>query len=378
MKFGCRGSTDKIGVLLAQLGTPDEPTIPALRRYLSQFLRDRRVVEVNRVLWWLLLNGIILRTRPKRSAALYKRVWTEEGSPLLCTTKRQAEGVQERLSSLNLTVTYGMRYGNPSLTFALDALLEEGCRRILLVPMYPQYAAATSASTYDMVFQHLLKERWVPTLRVAEPYYRKPQFINAVAYRINETLRNLSWVPERLIVSYHGVPEKYVEKGDPYCCQCTETTAALLSGISFPSQHVVQTFQSRFGRDPWLQPYADETIERLAREGVKRLAIVCPAFTADCLETIDEMGHEALDTFRKHGGEELALVPCVNEHPLWIQGLADIIKQEISGWVEQSEHKECVIACPNKVFQKTGSLVQLRSVFSCSEKEESTEKVVRS
>jgi protoporphyrin/coproporphyrin ferrochelatase len=358
MKFGCRGDVDAIGVLIAQLGTPDEPTPGALRRYLREFLGDKRVIEVNRFLWWIILNFIILPTRPKRSAALYKRVWTEKGSPLLLTTDELTQGLAKNLAESPVHVAFGMRYGSPSLTTAIDELVSKGCRRILLVPMYPQYSGATTGSTYDMVFQHLLTKRWVPTLRVLEPYYRRREFIDSVAHRVNETLRDLSWEPERLIISYHGIPEKYVHKGDPYCCHCSETTAALIPHIEFPQERIIQTFQSRFGRDPWLQPYADETIERLGKEGIKRIAVVCPAFTVDCLETIDEMGHEALETFVEHGGEKLKLIPCVNAHPVWIENLSQMIKNEIGDWLVQADNESCVKYCPNETFKEKKNLDQ--------------------
>jgi len=266
--FGCRGSKDRVGVLLAQLGTPDEPTPSALRRYLKQFLSDRRVIEVNRALWWVILNGIILNTRPKRSAALYKRVWTERGSPLMVITQSQTEKLAAELKGAghDIEVAFGMRYGNPSLESAIDDLIARGCARILLVPLYPQYSASTSASTYDAVFAHVLKRRWVPTLRVAEPFYNHPGFLKAVATRVNETLAASGPTPERLLVSYHGVPQSYVEKGDPYCCMCTETTQGLVPFINYPREQVMQVYQSRFGRDPWLVPYADETIEKFLKK----------------------------------------------------------------------------------------------------------------
>jgi ferrochelatase len=350
--FGCRGSKDKVGVILAQLGTPDAPTPKALRKYLRQFLSDRRVIEVNRVLWWLLLNCIILVTRPKRSARLYQRIWGKEGSPLLTITRKQAEGVLERLrrESPDVEVEFGMRYGRPSIESALDALIEKGCSKILLFPMYPQYAAATTASTYDAVFPHLLKRRWVPTLRVAEPYFAHPQYIKAQAHIINEHLRSLPWKPERLVLSYHGVPEKYVAKGDPYCCQCVETTAALKPHLDIDSNIVVHTFQSRFGRDPWLTPYTDETLEELGHQGIKSLAIVAPGFTADCLETLDELGNEGREQFEETGGEQYSAIPCLNDHPIWLDSMASIISEELGSWIRGEARcvTDCTITCPVK------------------------------
>lgn len=349
-EFGCRGSKDKIGILIAQLGTPDSPTPSALRRYLRQFLSDKRVVEVNRFLWWILLNCIILVTRPRRSAKLYKRVWNDDGSPLLSITKRQAEGVKKRLVAkhADIEVEFGMRYGNPSLEGALDRLIDSGCSKILLFPMYPQYAAATTASTYDAIFPHLLKRRWVPTLRVAEPYFAHPKYIWAQATIINDHLRRLDWKPQRLLLSYHGVPQRYVRNGDPYCCQCVETTEALRPLIEFDSAKIVHTFQSRFGREPWLMPYTDETLEHLGEDGVKDIAIVAPGFTADCLETIDELGTEGREEFCEAGGEKYALIPCVNDHEVWLDAMHDIIVEELGSWLngEGRSVNDCSVTCP--------------------------------
>jgi ferrochelatase len=351
-EFGCRGSKDKVGVLLAQLGTPKAPTPGALRPYLRQFLSDRRVIEVNRVLWWILLNCVILVTRPRRSARLYKRIWGSDGSPLLTITKKQTEGMRERLGKRypHLEVEFGMRYGKPSLESAVDALIAKGCSKILLFPMYPQYAAATTASTYDAVFPHVLKRRWVPTLRVAEPYYAHPRYIEAQAKIINDHLAKLEWKPERLVLSYHGVPEKYVTKGDPYCCQCVETTAALLPQIALESDKVIHTFQSRFGRDPWLTPYTDETFEELGHNGVKDIAVVAPGFTADCLETLDELGNEGHEQFAEAGGERYSVIPCLNDHPEWLDAMAAIIEEELGSWVRGDARnvRDCVIQCPLK------------------------------
>jgi ferrochelatase len=351
-EFGCRGSKDKVGVLLAQLGTPEAPTAGKLRPYLRQFLSDRRVIEVNRILWWFLLNCLVLVTRPRRSARLYKRIWLKEGSPLLVITRRQTAGVAQRLKARfpNVEVEFGMRYGTPSLESGVDRLIEKGCSKILLFPMYPQYAAATTASTYDAVFPHILKRRWVPTLRVAEPYYAHPEYIRALATVINEHIDGMEWKPERLVLSYHGIPEKYVTKGDPYCCQCVETTAALLPQLKLPREQVIHTFQSRFGRDPWLRPYTDETFEELGEAGIKKIAVTAPGFTADCLETLDELGNEGEEQFHEAGGEGYSLVPCLNDHPAWLDGMTAIIREELGSWLEGSARSvsDCAIRCPLK------------------------------
>jgi ferrochelatase len=351
-EFGCRGSKDKVGVLIAQLGTPDAPTWYKLRKYLKQFLSDPRVIEVNRILWWVLLNCIILVFRPFRSARLYKRIWGEKGSPLLTITQQQTAGVRERLQAQypNVEVEFGMRYGSPSLEKGVDALIAKGCSKILLFPMYPQYAAATTASTYDAVFPHLLKRRWVPTLRVAEPYYAHPRYVKAQADIINDHLAKLEWTPERLVLSYHGVPERYVKNGDPYCCQCVETTAALVPLIKLKPETIIHTFQSRFGREPWLTPYTDETFEELGHTGIKSIAVVAPGFTADCLETLDELGNEGEEQFEEAGGEQYSVIPCLNDNPLWLEAMTAIIKEELGSWIEGEARgaRDCVIRCPLK------------------------------
>ena len=349
--FGCKSYKDKIGVLIAQLGTPEAPTKQALYPYLKQFLSDPRVIEKNRALWWVILRALVLPRRPARSAALYKRIWTDKGSPLLVITKETTEKLKESLQQVSsgIEVEFGMRYGNPSLESAVDVLIEKGCSKILLFPMYAQYSATTTASTYDAVFSHLLKRRWVPTLRVAEPYYLHPAFIKALATTINEAYEKFDKKPEKLVLSYHGIPYEYIQKGDPYCCMCTETTQALLQEISVPANEVIHTFQSRFGRDPWLEPYTDETIDGLAERGVKHIAVACPGFTADCLETLDEIGNEALHAFQEKGGERLDLIPCLNAHPTWIRGLTEIVTSELSSWLEtkqRNQTKHCGIVCP--------------------------------
>ncbi len=343
--FGCKATPDRIGVLVAQLGTPDAPTPSALRRYLKQFLADPRVIEANRFLWWVILNGYILNTRPKRSARLYGRIWQPDGSPLLKITERQTAALAEKCGQLgsDVSVVFGMRYGNPSLESALDRLVNQGCAKILLVPMFPQYSATTTGSVYDAVFKHLLKRRSVPALRVLAPYYRDTRYVDALAATLNDGLKKLSFTPERLVLSYHGIPIKYVDKGDPYCCMCVETTEAFRSKVNFDASKIIHTYQSRFGRDPWLQPYTDKTIEELAQSGVKRLAVACPGFTADCLETLDEVGNEARELFLHNGGEELQLIPSVNDQPVFIEALFQMVRDELRGWIQP--HHVCAAAC---------------------------------
>lgn len=354
--FGCRPYSDKIGVLLAQLGTPAAPTAAAVRPYLREFLGDPRVIETNRLLWWLILNGLVLPRRPKRSARLYKRIWRPDGSPLDVLTQEQTNGVGARLKARyqEIEIIYGMRYGEPSLKSAIDQLVAKGCSRILLFPMYPQYSAVTTGSTYDVVFAHLLKRRWVPTLKVAQPYYRHGLYLRALAATINDGLAAASagGPVDRLIFSYHGIPERYVKMGDPYCCQCTETTHAVLPLLQIAPQQVIHTYQSRFGREPWLVPYTDETIAKLARDGVRRIAVACPGFTADCLETLDEIGNEAREQFKHLGGEELHLIPCLNDHPVWLDALEELIREELGSWLNDQRADvavpRCAIQCPVK------------------------------
>ncbi|MCB0339815.1 MAG: ferrochelatase [Bdellovibrionales bacterium] len=342
-RFGCRNSVDRVGVLIAQLGTPNAPTAKALKPYLREFLSDRRVIEKNRFLWWMILNFIVLNVRPKRSARLYSRIWTNEGSPLLSITQKQTAALAEKLGS-EVKVVFGMRYGEPSLESGIEELIESGCRRILLFPMYPQYSATTTAATYDAVFPVLLKQRWVPTLRVAEPYYRHPAYLDAVVRTINSGLDELDFKPDRLLFSFHGIPQEYIQKGDPYCCMCMETSTAIRNRLNIDSSLVVHTFQSRFGRDPWLTPYTDVTVEELAKSGVKKIAIACPGFTADCLETLDEIGNEARILFEENGGERLQLIPSLNDQKPWIEAMTVIVKEELGSWIE-NESIESQLKC---------------------------------
>jgi ferrochelatase len=283
---------------------------------------------------------------------LYKRIWTKDGSPLLVITRKQTDGVRERLqrSVPGVEVEFGMRYGKPTLEAAIDRLIAKGCSKILLFPMYPQYSATTTAATYDSVFAHLLNRRWVPTLRVAEPYYNHPKYVDALASVVNEHLSAMEWKPEKVVLSYHGIPEKYVTKGDVYCCQCTETTQALLPKLSIPREQVIHTFQSRFGKDPWLRPYTDVTFEELAHGGVKDIAVFAPGFPADCLETLDELGNEGSEQFHEAGGGRYSLIPCMNDHPAWLDAMESIIREELGSWVvgEGRTAQDCAITCPLK------------------------------
>lgn len=325
----------RIGILLGQLGTPDAPTTPAVRRYLKQFLSDRRVVDLNPVLWWLILNGIILRFRPKASADLYRKVWTEEGSPLLVITRKQAAGLEAGVNVLGgpeVKVEVAMRYGNPSTGAAIRKLVDWGADRLLLFPMYPQYSAATTGSTCDEVFAELSKLRDVPALRVVPPYYEHPGYVGALAAMAREKAASLDVRPDKVLVSFHGIPERYARLGDPYPQHCVATARALEREMGWSDGEVLMTYQSRFGREPWLHPYTDETLMALGGKGVRHVLAMCPGFTADCLETIDEIGNLGREQFQEGGGADLHLVPCLNDDPRWIEAMVAIAANELKGW----------------------------------------------
>lgn len=320
------------GVLLIQLGTPDAPTARALRRYLRQFLSDPRVIEAPPLPWWLVLNVRILPTRPRQSAAKYQRIWNPEtGSPLLHFTRLQAEALQRLLPGL--LVRFGMQVGNPPVAKAVREMVDAGVDRLIVVPMYPQYSATTTASAFDVLFKALMQERRVPSLRVVPPYYAHPVYLDAVAAVIRDELAHLPWEPEHFVLSFHGIPVKYAERGDPYPEHVQRTTELLLERLSWPAGRWTQSFQSLFGKDAWLRPYTDETLQQLAQRGIKRVFVAMPGFTADCLETIDEIGYEARELFRHAGGELLHPCRCLNDHPVWIEALRSLVLEEGKGWV---------------------------------------------
>jgi ferrochelatase len=320
------------GVLLIQLGTPDAPTTAALRRYLRQFLGDPRVIETARLPWWLLLHLFILRFRPARSAAKYRRIWDPRtGSPLLYHTRRQAEELQRELP--DVPVAFGMQVGNPALGEVVHDLIARGVERLIVVPMYPQYSATTTASAMDALFGALMHERRVPALRVVPPYYAHPAYLDAVAAVLRDELARLPWEPEHFLLSFHGIPIRYAQRGDPYATHVKRTTAGLVQRLGWPRDRWTQTFQSLFGREEWLKPYTEARLVQLARQGVRRVFVAMPGFTADCLETIDEIGREAREAFVHAGGELLHRCPCLNEHPAWIDCLKTLVLQEGQGWI---------------------------------------------
>lgn len=315
------------GVLLVNLGTPDAPTPKALRRYLAEFLSDTRVIEIPRLVWQLVLQGIILRVRPKKSAAKYQSIWTDEGSPLLAISKRQAAALQQQLDATgkHVLVKLGMRYGNPSIPNALREFREAGLRKIIVLPLYPQYAAATTGSSFDAVTRELQRWRFVPELHFLNNYCDNPAFIAALAASIRDDFAR-NGKPQKLLLSYHGMPKRNLDLGDPYYCFCQKTTRLLAEALGLSPDDYITSFQSRFGYAEWLQPYTDQTLEALANSGVKDVAIASPAFSADCLETLEELAMENRETFLHAGGERYRYIPALNDHPDHIAALGSLIK----------------------------------------------------
>lgn len=313
----------KLGVLLINLGTPDQPTTSSLRKYLGEFLSDPRVIEVPKLIWWFILHGIILRVRPSKSAKLYRSVWTSEGSPLLSISRAQQAAIQAQLGQ-GYSVKLGMRYGNPSIAAAMRELQAEGLRKIIVLPLYPQYAAPTTGSSFDAVADELKTWRWVPELHFLNNYCDHPLYIQALANSIREHLDN-NGTPEKIVFSYHGMPKRYVLAGDPYFCFCQKTTRLVQEHLGLDKSNCITSFQSRFGKEEWLKPYTDETLENLPKEGVKKIAILSPAFSADCLETLEELAVENRKTFLAAGGQSYHYIPALNERSDHINALVQII-----------------------------------------------------
>jgi ferrochelatase len=327
------GQPPTAGVLLVNLGTPDAPTAPALRRYLAEFLGDPRVVEIPRLAWWPILHGIILNTRPAKSAAKYATVWMPEGSPLAVWTQRQAEALQAELAARGhrLIVKPAMRYGQPSIPATLDALRAEGATRVLVLPLYPQYAAATTASVGDKVGEWARNARRVPELRFVGEYHDDPGYIGALAARVRQHWAEQGRA-ERLVLSFHGVPHRTLLLGDPYHCQCRTTARLLAERLGLAAGEMMVTFQSRFGKARWLEPYTEPTLRALAAQGVKRVDVMCPGFVSDCLETLEEIGAEAREAFLEAGGEAFRYIDCLNARPDWIAALAGVAERHLQGW----------------------------------------------
>jgi protoporphyrin/coproporphyrin ferrochelatase len=326
----------RVGVLLVNLGTPDTADTRGVRVYLKEFLSDPRVIEDQGLFWKLILNGIILRTRPRRKATDYQKIWNTEKneSPLKTITRAQSEKLARAIADHDhIEVDWAMRYGSPSIKSGIEALTARGCDRLLVVPLYPQYSAATSATVCDEAFRVLSSLRAQPTLRVSPPYYDDPDYIEALALSINAHLASLPFKPELIVASFHGMPKDYVDRGDPYFSQCVATTDALRARLGLDSSKLLLTFQSRFGSNEWLQPYTDKTIEKLAKDGVRRVAVVMPGFAADCLETLEEIAQENAEIFRHNGGTEFSAIPCLNDSDAGMDVIRQLVLRELQGWI---------------------------------------------
>ncbi|MBO3761851.1 ferrochelatase [Ciceribacter sp. L1K23] len=326
----------KVGVLLVNLGTPDGTDYRSMRRYLEEFLTDRRVIEWSPLYWYPILYGIVLNKRPQKVGKAYEEIWNKEldESYLRTYTRNQAEKMAASFTDLpNVRVDWAMRYGQPSIRSKMDELQKDGCEKILVFPLYPHYAAATTATVNDEAFKALLKMRWQPALRTVPQYSDDPVYIEALANSIRNHLATLDWEPELVLTSYHGIPKSYFMKGDPYHCQCYKTTRLLRDALGWEKDRLMVTFQSRFGPEEWLQPYTDKTVEKLAQEGVKRIAIINPGFVSDCLETLEEIAGEAGEDFLHNGGEKFTHIPCLNDSDEGMRVLEHVVRRELQGWV---------------------------------------------
>ena len=334
------GIPAKTGVLLVNLGTPDAPSAQAVRTYLREFLGDPRVVEIPRPIWWLILNGIILNVRPKKSAAKYASIWMPEGSPLKVHMERQTALLQgylgERAKGVPLVVDYAMRYGNPSIPSVLARLKGQNCQRILVVPMYPQYAASTTATAYDIVFRELQQMRNTPALRTIKNFHDHPGYIAACAQNIRDYW-TLHGRPDKLVMSFHGLPGYTLEKGDPYHCECHKSARLIAEALGLTRDQYIVSFQSRFGKAEWLKPYTAATLQELGKQKTKRVDVVCPGFVADCLETLEEIALEVRDEFLHAGGGEYHYIPCLNERPDWIHALTGMVLDNLHGWLDKPD-----------------------------------------
>lgn len=336
----------KVGVLITNLGTPQAPTAKALRPYLKQFLWDPRVVEVPRPVWWMILNGIILNVRPKRSAQAYSEVWTERGSPLLFHTQDQSDKLRASLQAQygdHIVVDFAMRYGQPSIDSALDRMAAAGVTKLIVLPLYPQYSAATTGSTFDAIADNFKQRRWLPDLRFVSHYHDNAGYIDAIAASISA-----HWAEhgraDKLILSYHGMPQRYLEQGDPYHCECHKTTRLVAEKLGLAAGEYMTSFQSRFGREPWLQPYTDDTLKGLPDQGVKSVQVICPGFSSDCLETIEEIGGENREYFMEAGGERYEYIPCLNAEDAHIKLMADIVAAQASDWLHPTDDNPAATA----------------------------------
>lgn len=331
-----RVAVGKVGILLVNLGTPDGHDKKNMRRYLEEFLTDRRVIEWPRAVWYPILYGIVLNTRPKKSGEAYASIWNKEldESPLRTFTRSQATKLATALSPHSkVVVDWAMRYGNPSIPSRLDWLKEQGCERIVIFPLYPQYSASTTATVNDKAFEHMMKQRWMPAVRTVPPYHDDPAYIDALAVSIEKHLATLDFAPEKVIASYHGIPQSYFRKGDPYHCHCMKTTRLLRERLGWGPEKLMTTFQSRFGPEEWLQPYTDKTVEQLAKDGVKNIAVFNPGFVSDCLETLEEIAGEVGELFHEAGGENFTHIPCLNDSEEGMAVIETIVRREAAGWL---------------------------------------------
>ena len=327
----------KIGILLMNLGTPEATSYWPMRRYLKEFLSDQRVIEVNPALWWVILNGIILTFRPQKSGRAYEKIWNKRlnESPLKTITRGQCERLQEVFKDRpEVIVDWGMRYGMPPAGERLTALKEQGCERILLFPLYPQYSAATTATALDKCFDALKTMRWQPALRSAPPYFDHPAYIEALVKSLKQHIKGLSWKPDLILASFHGLPKEYLTKGDPYYCHCMKTARLLREKMKLAPEQLQVVFQSRFGRAEWLQPYSQETVEGLPAKGVKNLVMIMPGFSADCVETLEEVAIGLDEVFKHAGGKNFSAVPCLNDSQPSIDMLKALVRQELQGWID--------------------------------------------
>ena len=327
------GSKEKVGILITNLGTPDAPNTSSLKIYLNQFLSDPRVIEVPKIIWQIILRLFILQLRPRKSAKTYKSIWTKEGSPLLNISKKQLEAIRSRLEkkSKNTYIELGMRYGNPSIKNALEVLQKNQARKLLILPLYPQYCAATTGSTFDSVSEILQTWRWIPEIRFINQYFEEKKYIEALSYSISNFWKK-NKKPQMLVFSYHGIPKKYHLKGDPYHCFCLKTTRLVKEHLKLADDEVITTFQSRFGSQEWLQPYTDQTLKELPNKNIKNIHIISPGFSADCLETLEELEVENKNYFIEAGGNDYKYIPCLNDDELHIDFLVDLIFKNTQGW----------------------------------------------
>jgi protoporphyrin/coproporphyrin ferrochelatase len=331
-----RVNIHKIGILLVNLGTPDGTDYKSMRRYLREFLSDPRVIELNKAVWYPILYGAVLTTRPQKSGANYAKIWNRERdeSPLRTITRSQAEKLAGAFADdPRIVVEWGMRYGTPSIAASVDSLMKQGCDRILMLPLYPQYSATTTATANDQLYRALMKIRQMPTVRSVPPYHDEPVYIDALARSLESHLAALDFEPEIVLASYHGIPKPYFERGDPYHCHCMKTSRLLRERLGWSADRLMTTFQSRFGAQEWLQPYTDKTVEKLAKEGVRRLAIVNPGFSADCIETLEEIDGEVREIFEHHGGERFAHIPCLNDSAEGMAVIEAVARRELQGWL---------------------------------------------